>query len=73
MKNDKYYKIAKVILGCVLMVLLYLFALNGRYMRYEPFVYDKWTGKTFNVLFKLAPEEAKKLWSQPATKQRRFG
>lgn len=50
---NNFYKIAKIVFGCVFLILLYLFVLNGRYMHYNVLVYDKWKDKSFMMLDKI--------------------
>lgn len=47
MKNLNLEKIIKYITVLVILIIMYLFALNGRYSHYESVIFDKWTGKSY--------------------------
>ena len=42
--NDKSYRIAKLIIALLALVLFYLYIQNGRYVYDKPLIIDKWTG-----------------------------
>ena len=42
--NDKSYRIAKLAIAILALILFYLYIQNGRYVVSKPFVVDKWTG-----------------------------
>jgi len=51
--NDKQYRIIKIILAIVFLVILYLFALSKRYVPdgdNKFIILDRWTGKTAIVV-----------------------
>lgn len=65
MKRIKLYLTLKVMAIICLFVLLYLFALNGRYASfgegyYSEFVFDKWKGKYIKVDRSMIIYNAKK-------------
>lgn len=43
--NEKWYRIAKLIIAFLVLILFYLYIQNGRYVVNKPFVVDKWTGE----------------------------
>lgn len=50
--NESQYRTAKVIIAIVLLVILYLFALNDRYhVIDEDLMIDKWTSKTAEISY----------------------
>ena len=51
MKNEgeRFSKIARVLIGLVLLCILYLFALNGRYLNSGKYIVDKWKGQAYSI------------------------
>ena len=50
--KDNWYRIAKLIIALLALVLFYLYIQNGRYVCSKPFIIDKWTGRTERIQFK---------------------
>ena len=47
--NDKSYRIAKLVIAILALILFYLYIQNGRFVVSKPFVVDKWTGKVIDI------------------------
>lgn len=43
--NDKSYRIAKLVIAILALILFYLFIQNGRYVQTHSVIIDKWTGE----------------------------
>ena len=50
--NDKSYRIAKLIIAVLALLLFYLYILNVRYVVSKLLVIDKWTGEAERVQVK---------------------
>lgn len=46
-----WYRIAKLIIAILALILFYLYIQNGRYVVSKPFVVDKWTGKVETIKY----------------------
>ena len=42
-KDEKRYRIIVIVFAAIITILLYLFACNGRYLKYGDYIFDKWT------------------------------
>lgn len=49
MKNLNLEKIIKYVIVLIILIIMYLFALNGRYNVYHRAVFDKWTGERYII------------------------
>ncbi len=49
--KDNWYRIAKLIIAVLALILFYLYIQNGRYVVSKPFVVDKWTGEAELIEF----------------------
>ena len=43
--KDNWYRIAKLIIALLALILFYLFIQNGRYVQSHSVIIDKWTGE----------------------------
>ena len=46
-ETKTFSKIAKILIGIAMLYILYLFALNGRYMQVGSGVFDKWDKRIY--------------------------
>ena len=49
MKNLNLEKIIRYIIVLIILIIMYLFALNGRYSYSQSDLFDKWTGKRYVI------------------------
>lgn len=47
--NESQYRVAKIFVAIALLIVLYLFALNGRYTFLDGYRFDKWNNKAEKV------------------------
>lgn len=50
--NDKSYRIAKLVIAILALILFYLYIQNGRYVQTNFVIIDKWTGEAERVQVK---------------------
>ena len=48
--NESQYRVAKIIIAIALLIVLYLFALNERYILSGGYRFDKWNNKVEKII-----------------------